>query len=69
MPLGHEVRVAYSDLTGVEVAHYLRLREVVLTFKDGHKDSFDIRHGQWVARDEAQAAADFLKSKLPAASP
>jgi hypothetical protein len=63
-PAATEVRISYSDLASVVVAQHVRWRGVVVTQRDGHKDSFSIVQGGWVDGEATQVAGELLKSKV-----
>jgi hypothetical protein len=68
-PINRVVRVPYADLTDVVVTNWHRWRGVVVTHKDGRKDSFTVVHGMTIDREATQTAGDFLKSKMSAMPP
>jgi len=54
---GTEVRIAYADLATIEVSKHMRWCGVVVTQRNGHKDSFTVLHGMWGDSDATEAAA------------
>jgi len=67
-PAATEVRIPYSDLASVVVAQHVRWRGVVVTQRDGHKDSFSIVQGGWVDGEATQVAGEFLKTRVVTAA-
>ena len=63
-PAGGVVRIRYADVASAVVANHGRWRGVIVTRRDGHKDTFCIAQGFGTDLERTQTVGEFLKSKV-----
>jgi hypothetical protein len=68
-PAAHETLISIADLADATICQFGVWRGVVITRKDGHKDTFGVESGSMNVPGAAQEVSDLLKSRIPATAP